>query len=397
MRTVLGEVKGWLGAGQPVCLARVVEVVGSGVQPAGAAIAATASEVVGSASGGCVEGALVEEARAALSGAAGPYLRTFGCSDDEAFDVGLTCGGLVRVLIERLDPPSTELARSVAWVDELLHLIASGQGAALVEVIDGPTALLGAKAIVSEGASEPLSFSGEGLAFATELLVDALEDLQAERSATHAYRAWHGDQEVEVTAFVDSFPSPPHLLVVGAASFTSALVAQGKLLGYHVVVCDARAVFASPRRFPQADAVVVDWPDRYLARHGPALGPRDAVCVLTHDPKFDVPTIVSALATGAGYIGVMGSRRTQADRKRRLREAGVTVAELERLHGPIGLDLGAASPEETAVSIFAEIIAVQRGRTGGSLSAGGGPIHVVAPGEAGRPSIPVPKPAPIDP
>ncbi|HUB71964.1 MAG TPA: XdhC family protein [Acidimicrobiales bacterium] len=382
MRTVLEEVARWLAAGKPVALARVTEVVGSGIRPAGAAIAVTGTEVLGSASGGCVEGALVEEARLALADDGAPRTRTFGCSDDEAFDVGLTCGGLVKVLIERFDPPASG-GPPTPWLDQLTHLVGSGTGAALLEVIEGPSEILGWKTVLSEasvaGAVGP---GGEGVAlpealapFGPAILEDASADLAGERSASHTYRSMTLEAQLEVTLFVDSFPSPPKMVVVGAASFTAALTSQAKLLGYHVVVCDARPVFASAARFPDADEVVVDWPDRFLGRVGAGLGPRDALCVLTHDAKFDVPAIMAALATDIGYIGVMGSRRTQEDRRRRLREAGAGDADLERLRGPVGLDLGANSPAETAVSIMAEVIAVHRGRSGGSLASARGPIH----------------------
>ena len=169
------------------------------------------------------------------------------------------------------------------------------------------------------------------------------------------------------------------MVIFGAASFTSALTAQAKLLGYRVVVCDARAVFASKARFPLADEVVVDWPDRYLAQHGAGIGKRDAICVLNHDPKFDLPAIMGALATSVGYIGAMGSRRTQAGRRRRLAEAGATDADMARVRGPLGLDLGAGTPEETALSICAEIVAARTGRSGVPLASHSGPIHVAPP------------------
>lgn len=395
MRTILGSVGRWLADGKPVALVRVVEVIGSGVQPAGAAIAVSdAGEVVGSATGGCVEGALVEEARAVLRDEGQARLRTFGCSDDEAFDIGLSCGGLVRVLIERLDPSPVKPGDvPLSWVEELADAARAGKGVALVEVMDGPTELLGLKTIITDGSPGPASptsaTSASSFAFGPDRWAEALADLAAERSAAHTWLVAHQGQQVEVTVFVDSFPAPPRMLVVGAASFTAALTAQAKLLGYHVVVCDARAVFASVSRFPLADEVVVEWPDRYLDRTGASFGARDAICVLTHDSKFDVPTIVAALATGAGYIGVMGSRRTQADRRRRLVEAGVGDAELERLRGPIGLDIGAGSPEETAVSICAEIVAVRRGHPGAPLASSAGPIHSVhaGPVTSGVPSV----------
>ncbi|HTV10630.1 MAG TPA: XdhC/CoxI family protein [Acidimicrobiales bacterium] len=380
MKGVFQEVQEWLARGEPVALARVVEVVGSGVRPAGAAIAVTGSEVIGSASGGCVEGALVEEARAALADEGKARLRTFGCSDDEAFDVGLTCGGLVRVLIERFDTPSTD---EMPWLDRLLAMINEGKGVALVEVIDGPPQLLGwkgivpADALIGLGSHATVDFAGADRQFPTQVARDAVADLAAERSAAHTYHLRGERGEVEVTVFVDTFPAPPEMVIVGAASFTAALTGQAKLLGYHVVVCDARPVFATPGRFPLADEVVAEWPDRYLQRTGARLGPRDALCVLTHDPKFDVTAILAALRTEVGYIGVMGSRRTQEDRRKRLLEAGATQAELARLRGPVGLDLGASSSEETAVSIVGEIIALRHGRGGGSLASSQAPIHPV--------------------
>ena len=187
-----------------------------------------------------------------------------------------------------------------------------------------------------------------------------------------------------MTLFVDSFAAPPRMVIFGAASFTAALTAQAKLLGYRVVVCDARPVFASKARFPLADEVVVDWPDRYLAGHGAALGPRDAICVLNHDPKFDLPALMGALATDVGYIGAMGSRRTQADRRRRLAEAGAGAADIARIRGPLGLDLGAGSAEETALSICAEIVIVRTGRSAVPLSSHSGPIHMAPPAPTDR-------------
>jgi xanthine dehydrogenase accessory factor len=175
--------------------------------------------------------------------------------------------------------------------------------------------------------------------------------------------------------FIESFSAPPQMIIFGAVDFTAALARVAKILGYRVVVCDARAVFATPARFPMADEVVNDWPDRYLAKVGDELGRRDAVCVLTHDAKFDVPAIVGALATDVGYLGAMGSRRTHADRVERLEAEGVTDADLERLRAPIGLDIGARTPEETAISICAEIIALRTGQGGRALRDTTGPIH----------------------
>ena len=204
---------------------------------------------------------------------------------------------------------------------------------------------------------------------------DALGELSAGRSGVRHYGE-HGEaREEAITVFVESFAAPPRMLVFGAVDFTAALVRVAKVLGYRVTVCDAREVFATTQRFPLADEVVVDWPDRLLAEVGPELRRRDVVCVLTHDVKFDVPAIIGALTTSVGYIGVMGSRRTHDDRLERLREAGVTDEELARLRSPIGLDIGARTPEETAISIVSEIIALRTGRSARGLSATDGPIH----------------------
>ena len=204
---------------------------------------------------------------------------------------------------------------------------------------------------------------------------DAIGELQAGLTSTRHYGE-HGEaREDTVAVFIESFAPPPRMVIFGAVDFTAALAKVAKVLGYRVVVCDARAVFATEQRFPMADEVVNDWPNRYLEKIGDELGPRDAVCVLTHDTKFDVPAIVGALATDVGYLGAMGSRRTHANRVERLREAGVTDESLDRIHAPIGLDIGGRTPEETAVSICAEIIAVRTGRRPASLTDTSGPIH----------------------
>jgi xanthine dehydrogenase accessory factor len=204
---------------------------------------------------------------------------------------------------------------------------------------------------------------------------DARAQLQAGLTATRHYGP-HGEaREHAVEVFIESFAPPPRMIIFGAVDFTAALARAAKLLGYRVTVCDARAVFATPQRFPMADEVVNDWPNRYLAKAGEDLGPRDAVCVLTHDHKFDVPAITAALETAVGYIGAMGSRRTHADRVKRLEAEGVDKAALARVMAPIGLDLGARTPEETAISICAEIIALRTGRRMGSLRDTDGPIH----------------------
>ncbi|MFM8305067.1 MAG: XdhC family protein [Actinomycetota bacterium] len=208
---------------------------------------------------------------------------------------------------------------------------------------------------------------------------DALAELEAGLTSTRHYGA-HGEARAqEVAVFVESFAPAPRLVIFGAVDFTAALAKAGKLLGFRVTVCDARAVFATPARFPMADEVANDWPDRYLEKVADRLGPRDAVCVLTHDAKFDVPAIVAATATRVGYIGAMGSRRTHATRTARLREAGLGDAALARVMAPIGIVIGARTPEETAIAICAEIIAHRAGVPVPSLRDGQGPIHHTAP------------------
>ena len=212
---------------------------------------------------------------------------------------------------------------------------------------------------------------------------DALGELDAGRSGVRHYGPQGQTGEEDVSVFIESFAPPPRMLIFGAVDFTGALARLAKLVGFHVTVCDAREVFATTRRFPVADEVVVDWPHRLLDRVGPQLGATDAVCVLTHDVKFDIPALVASLGTRVGYIGAMGSRRTHADRVHRLRDEGVTELQLERIMAPIGLDIGGRTPEETAVSIMAEIIATRTGRRVPSLRDGDGPIH--AADAAGRP------------
>jgi xanthine dehydrogenase accessory factor len=204
---------------------------------------------------------------------------------------------------------------------------------------------------------------------------DALGELESGTTGVRHYGE-HGEaRERTVSVFVESFAPPPRMLVFGAVDFTKSLVRVAKVLGYRVTVCDAREVFATRRRFPDADEVVVDWPHRFLEKVGPTLGPRDAICVLTHDHKFDVPAIVAALGTDVGYLGAMGSRRTHAERVDRLRSEGVSDADLSRIMAPIGLDIGSRTPEETAISICAEIIALRTGRAAPSLRDRDGAIH----------------------
>jgi xanthine dehydrogenase accessory factor len=248
----------------------------------------------------------------------------------------------------------------------------------LATVVRGPS--VGSKLLVRPGLDPVGSLGDPGLD--RVVARDALAELEAGRTGVRHYGAQgqanpeEGSDIVPVEVFIESFAPPPQMLIFGAVDFTAGLARVAKVLGYRVVVCDARQVFATRQRFPMADEIVVDWPNRVFERFGAGLGRRDAVCILTHDPKFDVPAIEGALASAVGYIGVMGSRKTHAKRMERLAEVGITEPnDLERLMSPIGLDVGARSPEETAVSICAEIIACRTGRSAPSLRNAEGPIH----------------------
>jgi xanthine dehydrogenase accessory factor len=369
MREILDDLDSWQADGLRVALARVVDIDGSAPRLPGAAMAVNEhGEVAGSVSGGCVEGAAVAESLDVLE-TGRPRLVTFGYSDDEAFAVGLTCGGTIHLFIEPLDAADDGAAS--APFDQLADAIRVGEPMALATVVGGPH--IGAKLVVRLDESTVGSLGEEGL----DRVVgrDAIGALAGGTTTVRHYGACGEARESVVTVSIESFAPPPRLLVFGAVDFTRALVRVAKVLGYHVTVCDAREVFATSQRFPEADEVVVDWPHRLLERVGAQLGPRDAVCVLTHDHKFDIPAVVAALGTDVGYIGAMGSRRTHEERLERLRAEGVSDADLGRLMSPIGLDLGARTPDETAVAICAEIIARRTGRPVPSLRDGDGPIH----------------------
>jgi xanthine dehydrogenase accessory factor len=259
----------------------------------------------------------------------------------------------------------------VTIYDSLRDALRDQTPVALATVIDGPN--VGAKLLVRVDTPAEGSLGHADLD--RVVARDALGELESGLTSTRHYGA-HGEAREEVVSvFIESFAQPPRMIIFGAVDFTAALVKVAKLLGYRVTVCDARAVFATVQRFPMADEVVNDWPDRYLAKVSDDLGPRDAICVLTHDHKFDVPAIAAAVQTRAGYLGAMGSRRTHEGRVERLREAGLGDAEIDRVQSPIGLDVGARTPEETAIAICAEIIALRTGRRALSLRDTSGPIH----------------------
>jgi xanthine dehydrogenase accessory factor len=373
MRDILGKITKWWAAGETFGLATVVRTFRSAPRDPGAALAVAAagdSEVVGSVSGGCVEGA-VYELSLGVCRTGLPVLQTYGVSDDDAFAVGLTCGGILDIFVESVN------RETFPELGEIAAAVERGEPVAVATVVAGP-GQVGARRViwgdVEYGASGTLG-SGERLDAAVD---DDVRGMLAQGVTGVRRYGSHGERRGdELSVFVNSFAPPPRMLVFGAIDFAAAVARAGKFLGYHVIVCDARKVFATSSRFPDADQVVVDWPHRFLA--ATEVDARTVICVLTHDPKFDVPLLEVALRTPAGYIGAMGSRRTHEDRLARLREAGLTEEELARLRSPIGLDLGARTPEETAVSIAAELIQLRWGGSGRPLTVTGGRIHHESP------------------
>jgi xanthine dehydrogenase accessory factor len=358
----------WAAQGREFAVATVVSVSGSAPRPPGAALAVDAAgEVIGSVSGGCVEGAVYALCEEAL--ADGTVRRErFGYSDDDAFAVGLTCGGSVEVHVVpvRADSPGR------AALTEALTVAARGEPVALARILDGPGGLPTDGRLLAVR-PDGTSHGGLGSRDDAALVAQARALLDLGRTGTAAVPESSARCGGDVSLFVESSVPPARMIVFGAVDFAGALVRVGKLLGFHVTLCDARGVFATRTRFPEADEVVVEWPDRYL--RATRTDERTVLCVLTHDAKFDVPLLAEALRRPAAFIGAMGSRRTHEDRLQRLREEGLTDAELSRLRSPIGLDLGGRTPEETAVSIGAEIVAARRGGTGAPLSGLAGPIH----------------------
>ena len=326
MKDVLDTLERWVAEGLRTATATVVKTERSAPRDPGAVLAVSEKgEVAGSVTGGCVEPAVYEEAQAVLAGGP-PRLVEFGIADDEAFEVGLPCGGTVHIFIDSLE---------ASLVTPIAEAVRAERPVALAVNVDGPE--IGAKRLVYADGGE----NGDVADKARELLA---------RGKTGFVTA--GDTEV----FVSSFAPRPRMYVFGAIDFASTLAHVGRFLGYRVTVCDARAKFVTPERFPDVDELVVDWPDRFLA--AAPVDERTAICVLTHDSKFDVPILKQALSTNAGYIGAMGSRRTTERRAERLREEGVGEEQLARVHAPIGLPIGSRSPEEVAVAIGAEVISV---------------------------------------
>ena len=370
MREVLDELLTIWRAGGTAGVATVVRTIRSAPrQPGASMVVAPDGRVAGSVSGGCVEAAVYDLANeVAHSGR--PELQRYGISDDDAFAVGLTCGGIIDIFAEPMSRNTFPQLQAIA--DDL----AAHRATSVATVIAHPDPQrLGRRLVIGPHSAEGSLGSARADA---AVIDDARGLLAAGRTDVLSYGPDGERQDAGMEVFVATHAPRPRMLIFGAIDFAAALARQGAFLGYRVTVCDARPVFATKARFPVADEVVVDWPHRYLAAQAErgAIDSRTAICVLTHDPKFDVPVLQTALRLPqVDYIGVMGSRRTHDDRMNRLREAGLTDAELGRLSSPIGLDLGARTPEETAVSIAAEIISRRWGGGGRPLHQTHGRIH----------------------
>ncbi len=358
MRELNETLAAWQAEGQGIGRAIVVRTFGSAPRPEGAVmLVADDGRLAGSVSGGCVEGAAFEEVERARRTGRSRVIR-YGISDEQAWDVGLACGGTIDVLMEPQVPGvAVEAAAGREGIAVVTPLPADSPGPAF-----GPHA-------PGEGSPsvEPLTVTDDGTLQGS--LGDPTLDAQLVAAALVALDAGTS-RTVELGGrgiFIEAYPSPSRLVIVGAVQVAMPLVRIARELGYETVVIDGRATFATRERFPDADRVVVGWPDEVADEIG--LGPSDAVAVLTHDVKFDEPAIVAALERGCRYVGAVGSRKTQADRHARLMAAGVAPEALARLRGPIGLDLGGRAPAETALAIMAEIVAARYGASGGTMRA----------------------------
>jgi xanthine dehydrogenase accessory factor len=365
VRDVLTDLETWWRDGETVGLGTVVGTWRSAPrQPGASMLVGPDGTAVGSVSGGCVEGAvyeLAQESRETLT----PVLQRYGVSDDDAFSVGLTCGGIIDIFVE---PVNRQTFPELGSIVEDIH---AGRPVAVATLISGVGPdRLGRRLVV-----RPDSVTGSlGSARIDAAVGDDVQGLLLQGTTGVVHYGPDGERRGDdIAVFVASYAPKPRMIVFGAIDFAAAVARAGAFLGYRVTVCDARPTFATKKRFPEADEVIVAWPHRYLA--ATEVDERTVVCVLTHDPKFDVPLLEIALRLPLAYLGAMGSRRTNEDRANRLKERGFTDADLDRLHSPIGLDLGGRTPEETAVSVAAEIVAARWGGTGAQLRQVTGPIH----------------------
>jgi xanthine dehydrogenase accessory factor len=375
MREVLPDLVRWWREGRSTGVGTVIATFRSAPRPPGASmLVGPSGEAVGSVSGGCVEGAVYELGQS-VTASGHPVLQRYGVSDDDAFAVGLICGGILDVYVEKVD------RETFPELGDIADDVEAGRPVAVATVVEHPDpARVGRRVVVRPDEGIVSGSLGSSRADAA-VSDDALGLLASGHDQTLTYGP-DGERRGEgMRVFVWSFAPAPRMLVFGAIDFAAAVARMGNFLGYKVTVCDARPVFATASRFPSADEVVVKWPHRYLQEEVDAgrVDGRTVICVLTHDPKFDVPLLEVALRLPperrVAYVGAMGSRRTHEDRMARLREAGVTDAELGLLSSPVGLDLGARTPEETAVSIAAEIIALRWGGKGERLAELDGRIH----------------------
>jgi xanthine dehydrogenase accessory factor len=370
MRDVMAELESWWRAGASVGVGTVVATWKSAPRPAGAAMLVGPQDTaVGSVSGGCVEGDVYEAARV-VRDSGQPRLHRYGVSDDDAFVAGLTCGGTIDVFVERVNQNTFPELGDVA--DD----IRAGRPVAVATLVNDVAGghRAGRRLVVRAGAT---AGSMGSLRLDAAVHDDVVGMLAQGRSGIVRYGPDGQRRGDDISVFVAAYAPRPRMIVFGAIDFAAAVARVGSFLGYRVTVCDARPTFATVRRFPDADEVVVQWPHQYLqtAFARGEIDARTVVCVLTHDPKFDVPLLESALRMPLAYVGAMGSRRTNDDRAAKLRALGLSQAQLARLHAPIGLDVGARTPEETAVSIAAEIIGLRWGGSGTQLRRTRGPIH----------------------
>jgi xanthine dehydrogenase accessory factor len=357
MNSVLDTIDNWIERGDRVAVATVVDTKKSAPQPAGTKMGINElGEVVGAVSGGCVEGAVVEVAERIIDGAE-PQLLHYGIADDDAWDVGLPCGGEISVWVQNYTSGDAQA--------RFAQLAQSGARTALVTLLQGSNAAGSQMLVLPDG--EPEGTLGESELDETAVGF-AREALWTERAELYEV----GDCKL----FVDVVAPPPRLMVVGAVDFAAQLCEVAKIAGWRPFVIDPRARFATPARFPAAERVIVAWPDEGFAELDP-IDPATAIAVLTHDPKLDDAALQAALHSEAFYIGAMGSRRAQARRRERLLAAGLDAELLGRVAAPIGLDLGALTAAETALSIMSEIIALRHGRGGGRLIEARGRIHDV--------------------
>ncbi len=347
MIDLIPQIEEWFAAGEQVAVATVIRVVGSAPRPVGARmIVSSAGRMAGSVSGGCVETAVYEELADVLGGGP-PRTLHFGITEDMIWDVGLACGGTIDVFVQRLDP---------ALVAALRAYVERGEAVALATLVAGEAG----------GDTALVTASGPGFG-----LDEARPELAAAAAAARQMLAARAGQGAVrwlapgVEAYVEPFLPPPALVIVGGVHVAIPLTRFAKELGFRVVVVDPRAKFANRERFPEADEVLVEWPDEALAHL--LVDDNTYLVLLTHDPKIDEPTLAAALRTEAAYIGAIGSRKTHAERFERMARWGVTAEQLRRVYAPIGLDLGGRTPQETALSIIAEVVAVRNGRSGAPL------------------------------